>query len=109
MEATTSLHDFFTEHLHLLAQVIQQGYQSPTINLPKLDPLTTESRISSTINTDKTNLELECDSIRVLGLSSLSQDCHVGVGTRSWIKDKSEWGRVYCSFRNASFHCAGLS
>ena len=77
MEATTSLHDFFTEHLHLLAQVIQQGYQSPTINLPKLDPLTTESRISSTINTDKTNLELECDSIRVLGLSSLSQDCHV--------------------------------
>jgi len=77
MEQTTSLHDFFTEHLNLLARVICKGYQSPSLKLPILDPLKIEREIAGEIDSNNTQLQISFNHPTLSGLASLKPDTQV--------------------------------
>ncbi len=84
-----SLHDFFTENLEMLSDVIQQGYQKGGITIPPLDPYTVNAEISEQVSLKKVNVSVKIAQPTLTGLATLKPESsvHLDLPNRSVVID----------------------
>lgn len=75
--SSTSLHDFFTENLEILSDVIRHGYQKGAVSIPSLDPYTADTEISEQVSLKKVNMSVKIGQPTLFGLATLKPESSV--------------------------------